>query len=287
MLPSVRAFPVHSRPDERDHQASARAQTLRDGLATPNGNKLGFDIYDYIPDGVLAIIAAEFSGLLNATDAAAYLGIKPFLLTKLTRPDLIPVLLREEKALPLYHVSALAGFLDRLDRLRETSMPQDGWEDIAAAAHRTKITTERAVALILLHKLSLRYPHGEAAGFRDFLIDPALLREAISLPQEGAVHPKRAAQHLHLSLPPSPPSLRMEIWTGFPSNDRHQPGHRFTSARISSTLFPDMFISKRDLCRQIEGRANLLRIDDLLTALRLVLRENTEPIYRREILDFF
>lgn len=153
-----------------------------------------FDIHDYIPDGVLATIAAEFSALSNAAEVAAYLEIKPFPLTKLTRPDLLCVFPSGEKALPLYHISEFSGFMDRLDRLREIGTPQDGSEDIATAAHRTKITLERATAPILLHKLPLRCPHGEPAGFRNFLIDPVVLREAISLPKQGAVHSMRAAQ---------------------------------------------------------------------------------------------
>lgn len=256
------------------------------GLATPNGEKLGFDIHDYIPDGVLATIAAEFSGLLNATEAAAYLGIKPFLLTKLTRPDLIPVFLREEKALPLYHVSALSGFMDRLDRLRETGSPQEGWEDIATAAHRTKITTERATALILLHKLPLRCPHGEAAGFRDFLIDPVALREAMILPEQGAVHPKRAAQLLRLTAATINALLAHRHLDGVPVKRPTPARSQIYVCPHSIDMFPDMFISKRDLARQLESRQVLVRSDDLLSEHRLDLGENTEPIYRREILDF-
>ena len=256
------------------------------GLATPNGEKLGFDIHDYIPDGVLASIAAEFSGLLNATEAAAYLGIKRFLLTKLTRPDLIPVFMREEKALPLYQVSALSGFMDRLDRLRETGDPQDGWEDIATAAHRTKITTEMAIALILLHKLALRCRHNEAAGFRSFLIDPVVLREAISLPEEGAVHPRRAARLLHL------PAATITALIAHGHLDE-VPVKRPSPARPqvyvcphSIDVFQDLFISHWDLVRKIEGRQNFVGSDDLLPEHQLALGEKAEPIYRREILDF-
>lgn len=256
------------------------------GLATPNGNKLGFDIHDYIPDGVLATIAAEFSGLLNATEAAAYLGIKRFLLTKLTRPDLIPVFMREKKALPLYQVSALSEFMDRLDRLRETGAPKDGWEDIATAAHRTKITTEKATALILLHKLSLRCRHDEAAGFRSFLIDPVALREAISLPEEGAVHQRRAARLLHLTAASITALIAHGHLDGVPVKRPPTARPQVYVCPYSIDIFQDMFISQRDLARRIEGRKNFVGSDDLLPEHRLDLGENTEPIYRREVLDF-
>lgn len=256
------------------------------GLATPNGEKLGFDIHDYIPDGVLATIAAEFSGLLNATDAAAYLGIKRFLLTKLTRPDLIPVFMREEKALPLYQVSALSGFMDRLDRLRETGDPQDGWEDIATAAHRTKITTQRATAPILLHKLPLRCRHSEAAGFRSFRIDPAVLREAISLPEEGAVHPRRAARLLHLPAATITALIAHGHLDGVPVKRPSPARPQVYVCPHSIDVFQDLFISQRDLVRIIECRQNFVGNDDLLPEHQLDLGEKTETIYRREVLDF-
>ena len=94
------------------------------GLAQPNGNELGFDIHDYIPDEVITKIASDFSGVLNAAEAAAFLGIKRFLLTQLTRPDLIPTFVREDKALPLYHISALTNFMAALEGLRERGIPR-------------------------------------------------------------------------------------------------------------------------------------------------------------------
>lgn len=255
------------------------------GLATPNGNALGFDIHDYIPEGVLATIAAEFSGLLNATEAAAYLGIKPFLLTQLTRPDLIPVYLRAEKALPLYHVSALSGFMGRLDKLRENAAPQKSWADIATAAHRTKIPTEKAVALVLLHKLALRCPHGEAAGFRDFRIDPVALRDAIGLPEQGAVHPARAAQLLHLPIGTVSALLKHRHLGSVPVKRPAPARPLLYVCAYSIDTFPDMYVSRKELAQHIQDRDPLALMDDQLSEFRIDLGKNAEPIYRREVLD--
>lgn len=176
--------------------------------------------------------------------------------------------------------------MDRLDRLREPGAPHEGWEDIATAAHRTKITTEKATALILLHKLPLRCRHNEAAGVRDFLIDPAVLREAIGLPEQGAVHPKRAAQLLHLPAATIHAMLAHGHLDGVPVKRPIPARPQIYLCPHTIDMFPDMFISKRDLDRQLEGRNNLLRSDDLLSDHRLDLGEDAVPIYRREILDF-
>lgn len=141
-------------------------------------------------------IAAEFSGVVNAMEAAAFLGIKCFMLTQLTRSDLIQTYASDEKALPLYETSTLTEFMASLERLREPGLPENGWLEIPTAAHRAKITTATAVSLILLHMLPLRCPRRENSGFRDLHVDVATLREAIGLPEEGAVHPRRAAKIL-------------------------------------------------------------------------------------------
>ncbi|MDR0808270.1 MAG: hypothetical protein LBE86_03950 [Gemmobacter sp.] len=194
--------------------------------------------------------------------------------------------MREEKALPLYQVSALSEFMDRLDSLRETGAPQDGWDDIAIAAHRTKITTERATALTLLHKLPLRCRHDEVAGFRNFLIDPAILREAISLPEEGVVLPRMVARLLHL------PAATITAHIAHGHLDRvtvKRPPPARPQVYVcphSIDIFQDMFISQWDLVRQIEGRKNFVGSDNLLPEHRLDLGEKIEPIYRREVLDF-
>lgn len=54
----------------------------------------------------------------------------------------------------------------------------------------------------------------------------------------------------------------------------------------SIDVFQDLFISQRDLVRKIEGRQNFVGSDDLLPEHQLDLGERTEPIYRREVLDF-
>lgn len=164
-------------------------------------------------------------------------------------------------------------------------MPPDQSSGIATAAHRTKILTEKETALILLHKLPLRCSHGEAAGFRDFLVDPITLREAIGLPEQGAVHPKRAAHLLRLS--PGTVSALLEhrhldgVWV------KRQAPMRPVSYICPSSIdiFAEMYVAGKELAEHRAGREDPLWMDDRLSNYRLDLGENTEPIYRREVLD--
>lgn len=108
----------------------------------------------------------------------------------------------------------------------------------------------------------------------------------MSLPEQGAVHPRRAAQLLHLPAATVAALLAHEHLDGVPVKRPTPARTQIYVCPHSIDMFPEMFISKRDLARQIEGRRTLVRSDNLLSEHRLDLGENTDPIYRREILDF-
>lgn len=254
------------------------------GLAYPNGDDLGFGIHDYISDEVVMKIASEFSGVLNATEAAAFLGIKRFLLTQLTKPNLITTFVRDDKALPLYHTSVLTAFMSELENLRERGTPEDGWLEIASAAHRAKITTERAVSLILLHKLPLRCYRSEIAGFRDLLVDVATLREAIGLPETGAVHPVRAGKLLGIAI------------STVTAMQRHQHLDSVLVARPAPATpvryvcpasiedFSLKYITKKQAVQQLSGEHDAVVIKMLLDEYRIDLGKVAEPIYSNAVL---
>lgn len=257
------------------------------GLAQPNGNELGFDIHDYIPDKVIMKIASDFSGVLNASEAAAFLGIKRFLRTQLTRPDLIQTFGREDRALPLYHVSTLTDFMAGLEELRERGVPEEGWLQIATAAHRAKIPTEKAVALIMLHKLPLRCHCVQIAGFRDLLVDVATLREAINLPEEGAVHPMRAAQILDVPVKTITAMLKLQYLDSVPVRKHSATRPILYACPTAVEGFVHMYITKKRVMRQASTQSNPIVALQLLEEYRIDLGKATEPIYRSEVLLAF
>lgn len=256
------------------------------GFARPGNGPTGFIIDDYIPTDVVKRITTEFAGLLNATEAAAYIGVKPFMLTKLTRPNLISVVNQGSNILPLYRKKDLDDFLARLDARKEAYQPVDGWMEIATAAHRAKITAEQATTLILVHMLPLRC-HREGAGYRDFHVELASLREAMTLPSQGAVHPSRAAKLLKLDSKTVLTLLETRhldrVLVKNPTTGRPIPYVCPTSIEH----FDQTHISLRSLNRvrrlsSADQRA--LRLE--LEPFELKLGSGTEPIYQRHEIDF-
>jgi hypothetical protein len=251
--------------------------------ARPSGGTNGIELTDFIPTDVVERIKSEFSGLLNATEAAAYLGIKRFMLTKLSQPQLIPLFMSQDKTYPLYEQKALDGFLARLEQLRERYAPIEGWLEIATAAHRLKITTERAVTLILLHKLPLRPARKDVVGFRDYRVALADLREALTLPEVGAVHPARAAQLLCLK-PKTVSDLIKHNYIDKVVVRNSITGKDFDYAcPISVELFAKLYISlwEHSKDKRLSPAERYVRGLEL-EAYQLKLSAETEPIYRRE-----
>lgn len=253
------------------------------GLARPAKGHNGIELTDYIPANVVHRVRTEFSELFNATEAAAYLGLKRFMLTKLTRPDLIALYISDDKAYPLYQRTELDAFLARLERLRERNAPTEGWMEIASASHRLKITTEKAVTLILANMLPLRSVQKEGNGFRDYHISLTELRSALTLPEGGAVHPARAARllglttetvlalisrgHLDKVVVRSSAAVRVQHYV----------------CPIGIELFAQDYISLAEHCKATRLSAEWRAIRKLeLSSLQLDLGAGAEPIYRRE-----
>ncbi|MDN3711757.1 hypothetical protein QWZ10_07765 [Paracoccus cavernae] len=206
------------------------------------------------------------------------------MLTQLTRSDLIRTYASDEKALPLYETSTLTDFMASLERLREPGLPENGWLEIPTAAHRAKITTATAVSLIFLHMLPLRCPRREISGFRDPHVDVATLREAISLPEEGAVHPRRAAKILDVPAATIAAMLQRGHLDSIPV-PRPSPGPPVLYVCPTAvTSFSNFFVTKNQAMQQMSGRHTPAVIEQLLEEYRINFSTTTEPIYRSDVL---
>ncbi|WP_322894356.1 MULTISPECIES: TniQ family protein [unclassified Yoonia] len=253
------------------------------GWARPSNGTNGIELLDFIPTKVVDSIKSEFSSLLNATEAAAYLGIKRFMLTKLTQPQLIPLFMSQAKTYPLYQQADLEDFLARLGQLRQPYTPIAGWLEIATAAHRLKITTERAVTLILLHRLSLRSERKHVVGFRDFYVVLTDLRNALTLPEHGAVHPARAAQLLCLK-PKTVTALIEHNHINQIVMPEPTTGREIAYAcPVSIKLFAERYVSLKEHSKENRLSPADRHIRGLeLEPYQLDISAETEPIYQRE-----
>lgn len=111
------------------------------------------------------------------------------------------------------------------------------------------------------------------------------LREAIGLPEHGAVHPTRAAQLLHLPIGAISALLEHGYLDGVPVK-RPAPAKPLLYVCPSSIeIFPDMYVSRKELARHIRDRDLLFLMDDQLSEFRIDLGKSAAPIYRREVLD--
>lgn len=253
------------------------------GWARPSNGTNGIELLDFIPTKVVNSIKSEFSGLLNATDAATYLGIKRFMLTKLTQPQLIPLFMSQDKTNPLYRQADLEDFLARLGQLRRPYTPTEGWLEIATAAHRLKITTERAVTLILSHRLSLRSERKHVVGFREFHVALTDLRDALTLPEHGAVHPARAAQLLCLK-PKTVTALIEHNYINQIVVREPTTGREIAYAcPMSIKLFAERYVSLKEHSKENRLSPADRHIRGLeLEPYQLNISAETEPIYQRE-----
>ncbi|MDF2143280.1 TniQ family protein [Paenirhodobacter sp. CAU 1674] len=170
------------------------------GLAERKTVGKGFVLKAYVPSEVVSGIVTELDALLNAGEAAQHLGIERFMLEKLTRPGLIDKFFDERNSSPLYHPRALDGFTARLRKLAKGPHPGGETLDIASAAHRLRIPTERLVDIILRNRIPLRAEDPQTARFGGFRVSLAVLRETIASDHEGAVRPSRAAEILGITI---------------------------------------------------------------------------------------
>lgn len=129
--------------------------------------------------------------------------------------------------------------------------------------------------------VSLRCHREDVTGFRDLYVDLAVLRDAVSLPPQGAVHPTRAAARLGL-----------KVDTVFVMLKRRRldqvPVKRPASARpalyvdpSSVEAFPAMYVSLRELARRKLAPDKLTPVHEMMEQYRLDLGPKAEPIYHR------
>lgn len=100
------------------------------------------------------------------------------------------------------------------------------------------------------------------------------------------MHPRMAARLLHLPAATITALIAHGHLDGVPVKRLPPARPQVYVCPHSTDIFQGMFISEREMARQIEGRKHLVGSDDLLPEHRLDLREKTEPIYRQEVLDF-
>lgn len=248
------------------------------GLAKPNGKPLGYDLHDYVPDEIIQDIKSTLDTLLSHSEAASYLGIKRFMLSKLTRPDLIKVFSKDENALPRYAPSELARFMQSLEGLLEATKPTHGWVNIAKAAHNLNVQTDDVVSLISRHRMPLRSLHGEISSFRDFLINPGCLKHALKSTSIEAVHPSRAAKLLN---------LRITTVRKLQANGtlRSVKVKKSASAHLSKYVCPysiDDFLIKFIPLRSLNLKSGF--DEERLTEFKANLGIDTEPIYLVNVL---
>ncbi|SEC39520.1 TniQ family protein [Rhodobacter sp. 24-YEA-8] len=170
------------------------------GLAQRSADDRDFRLTDYVPTEMMDQIAGDFAALMNAGDAAKWLGIARFLLTKLTDGGVVQKFFTEKHASPLYHPRDLEDFISDLDRLAEGGQTNQDWLDIPTAAHRLHCPTDRVTAVILKLHIPLRSDIGCDSRFRAFRVHLPTLHEAISCPVDGALPPGTAARMIGVGI---------------------------------------------------------------------------------------
>lgn len=170
------------------------------GLAQRTADGRDFHLTKYIPVERMDQIAGDFAALMTAGEAAKWLGVARFLLTKLTDSGVVQKFFTDKNASPRYHPRDLEAFINRLNGLVEGGPTNEDWLDIPAAAHRLHCPTDRVTALILKQHTPLHRDMDCDSRFRALLVHLPTLHEAISCPVDGALPPGTAARMLGIDI---------------------------------------------------------------------------------------
>lgn len=252
------------------------------GLAQRSADDRDFRLTDYVPTEMMDQIAGDFAALMNAGDAAKWLGIARFLLTKLTDGGVVQKFFTEKHASPLYHPRELDAFISDLDALVEGGGINQDWLDIPTAAHRLHCPTDRVTAMILKLHLPLRRDIDCDSRFRAFRLHLPTLREAIASPADGALLPGAAARMIGVDIR----TLRALIGGAYvesvmeiePQSGRHR---RYIS-EASLEAFRQNHITVTQLAsgtRRNPGAEAIIQADRGIAP--LPLPERCQTIYRR------
>lgn len=252
------------------------------GLAQRTADGRDFQLMEYAATETMEQIAGDFGALLNASDAAQWLGIARFLMAKLTDGRVVPKFFDDKNASPLYHPRDLDAFVNILGSLAGPGPVNIDWLDIPTAAHRLHCPTNRVTQLILKQRIPLRRAQGCESRFRSFRVFLPTLQEAFSYPIEGALTPAVAASSLGIDIR----NLRALLDGGYiksisaiePQSGRKR---RYVQA-VSIERFREEFVSVKQLCLQSgrdPGAEAIIQADRGVK--RLPLPERCHTIYRR------
>ena len=252
------------------------------GLAQRSADDRDFRLTDYVPAEMMDQIAVDFAALMNAGDAAKWLGIARFLLSKLTDGGVVQKFFAEKHASPLYHPRDLEAFISGLDRLAEGGQTNQDWLDIPTAAHRLHCPTDRVTAMILKFHIPLRRDIGFDSRFRAFRVHLPTLRKAIASPADGALPPGAAVRMIGVDIR----TLRALIGGAYvesitavePQSGRHR---RYIS-EASLEEFRQNYITVTQLAsrtRRNPGAEAIIQADRGIAP--LPLPERCQTIYRR------
>ncbi|WP_347139248.1 TniQ family protein [Paracoccus sp. SSK6] len=170
------------------------------GLAQRSSLSKQFVLNQYVPTDIVRNIATAVDALLNATEAAEYVGLDRIMMTKFTARGLIPRYYAEHNRAPLYHPRDLDAFLGNLRSLVSQDLASQQLLDLAGASRGLSVPMDRVTQVILENQIDLSLGGASQARFRDFRVSIDALRRAFADEQDGALKLTEAAKRMRISV---------------------------------------------------------------------------------------